>query len=119
MELQPRLVCVFRPYNDEILYIGLAWRRTVRQRFRDRDKDALLDFFLHDLELSAVKVLCGEVIMAGRLTRQLLSDVESLLIKRLKPVGNIMCCTFRISRPGIRLECFHHWPHERITFVDR
>src|SRR5436190_136076 len=63
------------PDNDEILYIGLAWRRTVRQRFRDRDKNALRDFLLDNLALGEVKVLVGQVFMEGRLTRHLLSDV--------------------------------------------
>lgn len=113
------LYAYLNPDDDEILYIGLAWRRSVRQRFRDRDKNALRDFLWDDLGLADVKVLVGEVVLEGRLTRQLLSDVESLLIKRLKPVGNIMCRTFRISRPGMRLECSQQWPHKRNKFADR
>ena len=106
------------PNTDQILYLGMAWQRTVRQRFRDRDKNALRDFLTDELGLEGVKVLVGSVWMKGRLTRQLLSDVESLLIKRLQPAGNIMCRSSRISRRGMRLECFQEWPHERTRFVD-
>lgn len=113
------LYAYLNPYNNEILYIGLAWCRTVRQRFRDRDKNSLRDFLIDDLALPGVQVLVGDVVMEGRLTRQLLSDVESLLIKRLKPIGNIMCRSSRISRPGMRLKCLHQWPHKRNSFIDR
>jgi hypothetical protein len=106
------------PNKAQILYLGMAWRRTVRQRFRDRDKNALRDFLSDVLGIDGVKVLVGEVWMEGRLSRQLLSEVESLLIKRLKPPGNIMCRSNRISRQGMRLKCLHEWPHERTRFVD-
>jgi hypothetical protein len=106
------------PETDEILYVGMAWRRTVRQRFTDRDKRSLFNFLFNERGVRGVKVLVGSVWMDGRLTRQLLSNVESLLIKRLKPAGNVMCRTSRLSRPGMRLECFHEWPDERTRFVD-
>lgn len=106
------------PYTDQIIYLGMAWRRTVRQRFRDRDKNALRDFVLDELALDGVKVMVGSIWMEGRLTRQLLSDVESLLIKRLKPAGNNKCRSTRISRPGMRLECLEEWPHQRSRFID-
>ncbi len=106
------------PHTDRILCVGMAWRRSVKQRFTDRDKRSVFDFFHDELGLDVVKVQVGEAWMEGRLTRQLLSDIESLLIKRLKPIGNIMCRVTRISRQGMRLECFHEWPHERTRFVD-
>ncbi len=106
------------PYTDQLIYLGMAWHRTVKQRFRDRDKNALRDFIVDELGLDSVKVLVGSIWMEGRLTRQLLSDVESLLIKRLQPTGNIKCRLGRISRPGMRLECRQEWPHRRSRFVD-
>jgi len=113
------LYAYVHPDTGAILYVGMAWYRTVRQRLTDRDKQALFDFFWNELGLSGVDVRVGEVWMDGRLTRQLLSDVESLLIKRLQPAGNIMCRSSRISRRGMRLECLNEWPHERTRFVDR
>src|SRR5262245_54190719 len=112
------LYAYVNPHTDEIIYLGMAWHRSVRQRFRDRDKNALHDFFLNDLEIEGVGVIVGSICMEGRLTRQLLSDIESLLIKRLQPAGNIMCRSTRISRPGMRLECFEEWPHQRSRFLD-
>src|ERR1700730_15060678 len=106
------------PDTDEILYVGMAWHRSVRQRFTDRDKQSLFHFLFDQLRLDGVKVLVGSVLMEGRLSRHLLSGVESTLIKRLKPAGNIMCRSTRISRRAMRLECFHEWPHERARFVD-
>jgi hypothetical protein len=106
------------PHTDKIIYLGMAWHRTVRQTFRDRDKNALHDFFLNDLGIEGVVVIVGSIYMEGRLTRQLLSDIESLLIKRLRPAGIIMCRSTRISRPGMRLECFQEWPHQRSRFSD-
>jgi hypothetical protein len=113
------LYAYVHPDTGDILYVGMAWHRTVGQRFTDRDKQALFDFFSNELGLSGVDVRVGEVWMDGRLTRQLLSDVESLLIRRLQPAGNIMCRSSRISRGGMRLKCLNEWPHERTRFVDR
>jgi len=113
------LYAYVHPDNGDILYVGMAWHRTLRQRFTDRDKQALFDFFSEEFGLGGVDVRLGEVWMDGRLTRQLLSDVESLLIKRLQPTGNIMCRASRISRRGMRLECLNEWPHQRARFVDR
>jgi len=45
------------PHTDEIIYLGMAWHRTVRQRFRDRDKNALHDFFLTNSRLKASGLL--------------------------------------------------------------
>ena len=112
-------VRLVHPDTGDILYVGMAWHRTVRQRFTDRDKQALFNFFSEEFGLADVDVRVGEVRMDGRLTRQLLSDVESLLIKRLQPAGNIMCRASRISRRGMRLECLNEWPHQRARFVDR
>lgn len=112
------LYAYLNPHTDEIIYLGMAWHRTVRQRFRDRDKNALHDFFLNDLGIDGVGVIVGSIHMEGRLTRQLVSDIERLLIKRLRPAGNIMCRSTRISRPGMRLECSQEWPHQRSRFFD-
>ena len=48
----------------------------------------------------------------GRYNPEKLADVESLLIKRLRPRGNIMSINTRISRPGIRVLCDGNWPHK-------
>lgn len=107
------------PETSDILYVGMAWHPTIRQRSTDRDKRLFFDFLSNEFGITGVEVRVGEVWMDGRLTRQLLSDVESLLIKRLQPPGNIMCRSSRISRRGMRLECLNEWPHKHARFVDR
>lgn len=106
-------------HDKEIVYIGLAWHRTVLQRFNDPDKRNLFEFLRDELGIESVTILVGDVEMDGRLTRQLLSDVESLLIRRLQPAGNIMGRKSRIARPGMRLQCEKQWPHKRLRFIDR
>lgn len=54
----------------------------------------------------------------ARYSLEKLADVESLLIKRLRPRGNIMSLNNRICRPGVRVLCGGNWPHTRATFVD-
>jgi hypothetical protein len=90
-----------------ILYIGKADYATVRQRARGRHKDEIYRairkrYGLHEDEL---RFLHGELIIppGRRRSSELLSDVESLLIKRLHPVANIQCRAHRISRPACGL----------------
>ena len=97
--------------------------KTVRERFDAPDKDevfARLESAGYDVEDGGVGVLVGRLRLEQgmRLTEKLLKDVESLLIKRLQPSGNIKCRLGRISRPGMRLECRQEWPHRRSRFVD-
>ena len=67
------LYAYLNPHTDEIIYLGMAWHRTVRQRFQDGDKNALRDFFINELGLKGVKVIVGSVWLEGRLTRQLIT----------------------------------------------
>jgi hypothetical protein len=86
----------------------MAWHRTVRQRLKDRYKKALRDFFLDELGREGLKVIVGIIRLEG-LTDPTLSDTDSLLIKD-RAGGNVMCRSTRISRSGIRLQCFQEWP---------
>jgi hypothetical protein len=113
------LYAYLNPSDAKIVYIGLAFHRTIRQRFKEKDKKPLFDFLRDKHNIYSVDVLMGDLEMDGRLTRQLLSDVESLLIKRVQPIGNIACKNSRISRPGVKLQCYNQWPYERIRFIDR
>jgi hypothetical protein len=59
------------------------------------------------------------LLQAGRRrSSELLADVESLLIKRLQPLGNIQCTESRISRPGMRVRCSGEWLSKRAGFYD-
>lgn len=54
----------------------------------------------------------------ARLTRELLCDIESLLINHLRPRGNIQAIHSHIRRPGLTVRCWNDWPHRRTLFVD-
>ncbi len=63
--------------------------------------------------------LFGEVtIYDGYLTRQLLLDVESLLIMRMQTRSNMMGKKSRISRPGLCVECTGHRSMGPNIYVD-
>jgi hypothetical protein len=109
------LYAYLHPSEPELLYIGKADGATsdLRRRWRADDK---LEFW-RDLErqrgLFAHRVIVGEVTLpAGRrLSRQLLADVESLLIFAVGPWGNLQSRESRLSRPGFSVRCTgRSWP---------
>ena len=129
-ELKPRskrwhatrcLYAYLDPHDDRILYLGKADGTTIRQRFTAPDKEHLLDFFEDGYGLSGVTVMIGEIRMGERLrlTRELLADIESLLISRIKPPGNVQSTRSRIARPGLLVRCLGDWPHKKARFRDR
>ena len=83
------------------------------------DKDALFDF-LAKAGISSHQVLVGEIAYEGRLSREMVTDVESLLIAGLRPRGNIAAIGSRIARPGLSVRCIgKDWPSEFRHFVDQ
>lgn len=108
------------PQTDRILYIGKADYQTVRQRLHGEHKSELFDFFSHAFGLDEVAVIQGEMLPeeGRRRSTQLLSQVESLLIVRLQPPGNIAYTRSRPYRPGLRVKCIGDWPHRRTGFHD-
>jgi hypothetical protein len=104
----------------EILYIGKALTTTVGQRWDATDKHAFWTDLENERGIFGHQVLIGDVHLGDgfRFSRQLLADVESLLIYRLQPWGNIQCQTSRISRPGLTLKCLGDWPSKRAVFRD-
>jgi hypothetical protein len=71
-------------------------------------------------DIDDIRVLHGQLFGENgtRRTSELLADVESLLIIRLQPFGNIQCTTSRTSRPGLRVHCLGDWPLKRSRFHD-
>lgn len=108
------------PTDDEILYIGKADFCSVGERMRGEHKRGLYGFF-EEIGIPKFEVIIGNFYLdeGRRLSQELISDTESLLIKRLQPRGNIMSKTSRISRPGLRVLCFENWPHSRAYFHDK
>ena len=101
--------------GSEILYIGKAdgAASTVRSRWNADDKAG----FWHDLKwergINRHSVVVGGVDVGPgrRLSRQLLADLESLLIKREQPWGHIQGRKERNhSRPGLEVRCNGSWP---------
>ncbi len=108
------------PESNRIIYIGKADGTTIRQRFTASDKYDLFRHFEEEFGITAVGVFAGLIALEEgcRLTRELLADIESLLIKRLQPPGNVQSKRSRIARPGLVVECLGKWPHRRTRFVD-
>lgn len=116
------LYAYLAPGDEEILYVGKAdgANSTVRRRWNADDKAG----FWRDLERQrgihqhAVTVGAVNVGRGGRLTRELLADVESLLIKWEQPWGNVQGRKERnFSRPGMKVRCAGDWPG-RARYLD-
>lgn len=114
------LYAYVHPAGTEILYLGKADGTTVRQRFNARDKGAVFNFLADELDVDRIAVLAGDVLLEPdrHLTRELLADVESLLIKRLRTRGNVSATRSRITRPGLEVICTGKWPLRRSHFKD-
>lgn len=114
------------PGTAEMLYIGKAVGCTVLQRLEAPDKNG----FFADLkrkqrkDAGVVSVMVGMIKPADgsmpiRVTRELIADIESLLINKIKPWGNIQFLRQRnISRLGMRVKCAGDWPLEQNMYVD-
>jgi hypothetical protein len=113
------LYAYLTPNRKEILCIGKAWVATLRDRWYKKRA------FWKDLDkkrgIKHVIPLIGEVYLFGeqRLTRELLADIESLLINAEKPWGNIQCQKDRISRPSMQVKCTGKWPKRRRMYEDK
>jgi hypothetical protein len=114
------LYSYLHPERDWLLYVGKVGGSTVRQRLSGDHKQRLFRDFRKDYGIEGVRVLVGVLeLEKGRYrTPELLADVESLLIIRLQPYGNISATKNRISRPGLRVHCVGDWPFKRASFRD-
>lgn len=114
------LYAYFTVDDNEILYIGKAGRQTVRERWTRSAKKEFWDTLERARNIHEHIVRVGEIYLdeGQRLSRELLLDAESLLIKRLRPWGNIQSRSSRISRPGLRVRCEGDWPMGRSEFYD-
>jgi hypothetical protein len=109
------LYAYLRPTAREALYIGKADGTTVRARWNAADKEALWRDLEKKRGLSKHRVLVGQLSTGARLTRQLLADVESILIFAIEPWGNIASRQERIYTPGLVVRNLGaHWPGPRV-----
>lgn len=113
------LYAYVHPATQQVLYIGKADGRTVGERFDAQDKD-VLKRHLRARGLTGVHVFVGVLSLpvGRRLSRELLVDIEGLLIMSIQPPGNVQSKKTRIRRPGLRVRCTGAWPLSNRLFVD-
>src|SRR5437870_287002 len=114
------LYAYLHPERDWLLYIGKSDYQTVRQRLHGDHKAALFDFFWRKYGIDNVRVLQSDLVLeeGRRRSSELLGDVETLLIMRLQPAGNVANTRSRLYRPGLRVRCTGDWPFKRGGFYD-
>ena len=108
------------PPDHEIVYVGRSWGVSVRGRWSRSAKPEFWDALERQRGVRRHRIVIGIPLLpeGRRLTFELLSDVESLLIWHEQPWGNIQCRRSRISRPGLRVRCEGDWPG-RPQYFDR
>lgn len=106
--------------KNEMLYIGKVDGTTVRQRWNRSRKEAFWNDLERERGVFKTAVIFGEIELetGSRLTRELLADIESLLIKRVQPWGNIQSRNTRIRRPDLHVRCAGSWPLQKSQFYD-
>lgn len=106
------------PEENEILYIGKVDGTTVRQRWNRSAKRGFWEALEADRNIHEHTALVGVIeLEAGkRLSRELICDVESLLINRIQPWGNIQCRNTRITRSGLKVRCKGEWSYSPKSF---
>jgi hypothetical protein len=114
------LYAYLHPERDWLLYIGKADHQTVRQRLHGDHKADVFDFFERQYGIEQVRVLQGDLVPeeGRKRSSELLSLIESLLIIRLQPPGNVAYRESRPYRPGLQVKCTGHWPFKRAGFHD-
>jgi hypothetical protein len=114
------LYAYLHPERDWLLYIGKADWQTVRRRLHGDHKAQIFDYFRQRYGIDQVRVFQGDIVLESgrRRSSELLGLVESLLIMRLQPSGNIGCTSSRCYRPGLRVRCTGEWPFKRTRFSD-
>jgi hypothetical protein len=108
------------PNKREIVYIGKAGRATVAERLKCPKKDGMWEH-VSSLGIDKCKVLLGELALPRnrRLTKELLSDVERLLIMAEQPIGNVQNISSRLTtRAGMRVACVGLWPGRARDYID-
>ncbi len=85
LEWSRALYAILHPETDEILYLGKADGCTVLDRWNADDKHDRVWSALKANGIHIHKFIVGGFCTQQRLTRELLSDVESLLIYWIKP----------------------------------
>jgi hypothetical protein len=115
------LYAYLAPVRAAIYYIGKCDRTSVRGRWCYSAKPDVWDCIQRRSKTH--RLIVAEIETDQRLTRELVSDIESLLIYRvhqIQPLCNRQNTTSRGKhcRPGMRVECRGAWPLSQKTFRD-
>jgi hypothetical protein len=113
------LYAYLAPVKAEIYYSGKCDRTTVRGRASYSAKPGAWDCI--NERSKTHRVIVAEIEVRQRLTRQLLADIESLLIFEIQQVCNVQNAASRGKhvRPGMRVECRgNEWPLSRRVYWD-
>jgi hypothetical protein len=107
---------------DTILYLGKADGSTVRSRWNASDKhERVWERIENELDLLEHRFIIGEFVLpaGARLSRELVSDVESLLIRQIQPWANRQNKKSRgYTRRGMIVRCRGEWPLKQKTYRD-
>jgi hypothetical protein len=106
------------PESHEILYVGKAWGKSVRERRIEKQSFWRVLETERGIYKHVALIGVPELEQGGRLTKELLADIESLLIIHEQPCGNKQCRKSRIRRPGLVVHCLGAWPGAPTTYVD-
>ena len=113
---------ILHPWRDEVLYLGKADGTRVCTRWDADDKHERVWRRIEDeRRIFKHRFIIGEFRLSQgcRLTRQLVSDVESLLIYEVDPWANTSNTMSRsYSRYGMMVFCQGDWPLKRTRFRD-
>jgi hypothetical protein len=118
------LYAILHPAADEILYLGKADgdTSTVRRRWDADDKhDRVWRRIEDERGLFEHGFIVGEFRppLGMRLTRELVCDIESLLIYQIQPWANQQNTKSRgFTRRGMAVLCQGHWPLRRGIYRD-
>ena len=113
---------ILHPWRDEVLYLGKADGTRVRIRWNADDKHERVwrriederRIFKHSFIIGEFRLSEGR-----RLTRQLVSDIESLLIYEINPWANTSNTGSRsYGRYDMTVFCQGDWPLKRKRFRD-
>jgi len=117
---QTRCLYAYWASDGELLYVGKAWGKTVRERWQRSAKPHFWDDIERHRGVHEHTVGVGSIHSGGqRLTHQLLADIESLLIHRLQPWGNLQSRLTRIKRVGLTVHCYGDWFNGYKSYRDR
>jgi hypothetical protein len=113
------LYAYLAPVRPQIYYLGKCDRTTVRGRASYSAKPGAWDCI--NQHSKTYCLIVAEIEVEQRLTRELLADIESLLIYEIQPCCNVQNTASRgqHGQPGMRVGCRGKvWPLSRRVFWD-